>query len=125
MTNPNTPREQQIEELFKKGGDAAKAALSSARDACTRQAQIIIDLKGSLAGANAGSVDQATLDSWTQTVDDAVTQAGKIQKGFDEIGIPGTIEPPPIPGYTPPVGRPRPDQTLPGQPVATPYDKKR
>jgi len=119
MTNPDTQREQEIAALFQKAGDAARSALTSARDATERQAQIILDLQGQISSATANSVDDETLASWTSSVDAAVAQAAEIQKAFDAIGVPPTqppveIKPPPISGMPPrpshpDTGIPRPE----------------
>ena len=120
MTGPqgDTKREQEIAALFEKGGTAAKAALTSARDATERQAQIIIDLQKQMAGSKGQTVDDETLASWTATVDQAVANAAEIQKGFDAIGIkpsqppveipPGSSGLPPRPSH-PDYGIPRPE----------------
>lgn len=94
MTNPNTPREDQVEGLFNTLDTESQETLTAARGAIDRQAAIIADLKTTNDGLQAGQVDEETLAAFTDRVNALVAISNEAQDAFSKVGVPETEVPP-------------------------------
>lgn len=94
MTNPRTPREEQVGGIFDTLSTEQTETMTAARGGTDRQAAIIADLQSKLAGATANSVTDEQLTSWQDMAAALKASADEAQAAFDKIGVPEQPQPP-------------------------------